>query len=151
MENWQKGIDQQIEEAQRAGKFDDLPGKGKPLKLSDNPFQDPAMDAAYTLLKDNDFTLPWIAEGKEIDEELAKIRTAIARSWALYQHDMSGEAAAWAKGEWNRAERVFREQVAALNKKVQNYNVAIPHSRFEKIKINPDRELERIQGYNSSV
>ena len=63
MENWQKSIDQQIEEAQRSGKFDNLPGKGKPLKLNENPFQDPALDAAYTLLKDNDFTLPWIAEG----------------------------------------------------------------------------------------
>ncbi len=145
MENWQKSIDQQIEEARREGKFDNLPGKGKPLKFNDNPFQDPALDAAYTLLKDNDFTLPWIAEGKEIEEELAKARTAIARSWALYQREVLDGHETWAKNEWNRAEQAFREKIAALNKKILNYNVAIPNSRFEKIKLNPDRELARVQ------
>ncbi len=145
MENWQKSIDQQIEEARREGKFDNLPGKGKPLKFNDNPFQDPALDAAYTLLKDNDFTLPWIAEGKEIDEELAKARTAIARSWALYQREVSDGHETWAKNEWNRAEQAFREKITVLNKKILNYNVAIPNSRFEKVKLNPDRELARVQ------
>ena len=145
MENWQKSIDQQIEEARREGKFDNLPGKGKPLKFNDNPFQDPTLDAAYTLLKDNDFTLPWIAEGKEIDDELAKARTAMARSWALYQREVSDGHETWAKNEWHRAEQAFREKIAALNKKILNYNVAIPNSRFEKIKLNPDRELARVQ------
>jgi DnaJ homolog subfamily C member 28 len=146
MDKWQRGIDQQIEEAQREGKFDNLPGKGKPLKLNENPLQDPTMEAAFTLLKDNDFTLPWIAEGKEIDEELSKARTAIARSWTFYQRELAdGHTSAWAKSEWNRAERAFREQVLALNKKIQNYNIAIPNARFEKIKLNADREIEKIQ------
>lgn len=145
MENWQKSIDIQIEEAQRSGKFDNLPGKGKPLKLNENPFQDPALDAAYTLLKDNDFTLPWIAEGKEIDESLANARLALARSWALYQRDQVGQHAAWAKSEWARAESAFREQITAINKKISNYNVAIPNHRFEKFKINPDAEIESVQ------
>ncbi|HLF87784.1 MAG TPA: DnaJ family domain-containing protein [Anaerolineales bacterium] len=145
MENWQKSIDQQIEQARREGKFDNLPGKGKPLKLNENPFQDPAMDAAYTLLQDNDFTLPWIAEGKEIDEELAKARTTLTRSWALYQRELSEGHLAWAKSEWNRAENAFRERISAINKKVQNHNISIPNSRFEKMKINPDREIEKIR------
>ncbi|GAB4577985.1 MAG: hypothetical protein Fur0022_07170 [Anaerolineales bacterium] len=144
-DKWQHGIDQQIEEAQRSGKFDNLPGKGKPLKLNENPFQDPSLEAAYTLLKDNDFTLPWIAEGKEIEETLSKARAALARSWALYQQDRIGEHATWAQSEWGRAERVFREQITEINKKILNYNVSIPNSRFEKVKINPDREIERIQ------
>lgn len=145
MENWQKSIDQQIEEAQRSGKFDNLPGKGKPLKLNDNPFQDPALDAAYTLLKDNDFTLPWIADGKEIDETLAQVRLSLARSWALYQRDRASAQAAWAQSEWDRAERAFREQIAALNHKIRNYNLVIPNPRFEKFKLNPDAEIERLQ------
>jgi DnaJ family protein C protein 28 len=144
-DKWQRGIEQQIEAAQREGKFDNLPGKGKPLKLNENPFQDPAMEAAYTLLKDNDFTLPWIAEGKEIDEALAKARAALTRSWALHQHDVAAGNLAWAEGEWTRAESAFREQIAAINKKILNYNVAIPNTRFEKVKINPDREVVRIQ------
>jgi DnaJ family protein C protein 28 len=142
MENYQKGIDQQIEQAQREGKFDNLPGRGKPLKLNQNPYQDPALDAAYTLIKDNDFTLPWIADGKEIDEALTQARTALTRSWALYQSEGGNP---WAKNEWTRAEQTFRENIAAINKKIRSYNVAIPNSRFEKIKINPDREIEKLQ------
>jgi DnaJ family protein C protein 28 len=147
-DKWERGIDRQIEEAQREGKFDNLPGKGKPLKLNDNPFQDPAVDAAYSLLKDNDFTLPWIAEGKEIDEALSNARTALARSWALHQSEGSAGNMTWAKSEWARAENAFRDQIAALNKKILNYNVAIPSSRFEKVKISPDREIEKIQQQN---
>lgn len=144
-DKWQRGIDQQIEEAQRSGKFDNLPGKGKPLKLNQNPYQDPALDAAYTLLKDNDFTLPWIAEGKEIDDLLANARTALSRSWELYQREVLTGNPGWVKNEWTRAENAFREQISAVNKKILNYNVAIPNSRFEKVKINPDREIEKIQ------
>ena len=76
---------------------------------------------------------------------LAKARLALARSWAVFQRDRVGEHAAWAKSEWDRAERAFREQIAAINKKILNYNVAIPNSRFEKFKLNPDTEIERIQ------
>jgi len=148
MDKWQRGIDQQIEDAQREGKFDNLPGKGKPLKLNENPYEDPAMNAAYTLLKDNDFTLPWIAEGKEIDEELVQARTAVTRSWALYQREGSDGPSAWAKSEWSRAELTFRERILTINKKIQSYNVAIPNSRFEKMKINPDREIEKIHQEN---
>lgn len=145
MENYPKGIDQQIEDAQREGKFDNLPGKGKPLKLNDNPFQDPALDAAYTLLKDNDFTLPWIAQGQEIDETLANARAALARAWAYCKQEKAAGQVAWAQAEWQRAAGTFREQVLAINKLILNYNIAIPHARFEKLKINPDREIEQIQ------
>ena len=36
--DWEDWIDQQIREAQERGEFDDLPGMGKPLDLTPNPF-----------------------------------------------------------------------------------------------------------------
>ena len=33
-------IEEQIRRAIQEGKFDDLPGKGKPLKLDENPFEE---------------------------------------------------------------------------------------------------------------
>ena len=36
--NWESAVDQQIREAQELGKFDNLPGRGKPLDLKPNPY-----------------------------------------------------------------------------------------------------------------
>jgi len=62
---WADVMDEVMEEAMRSGAFDNLPGRGKPLKLNNNPHA-PGTDLAYQLLKDNDYTLPWISERKEV-------------------------------------------------------------------------------------
>lgn len=36
--DWESWIDQAIREAQERGEFDDLPGRGKPLDLTPNPY-----------------------------------------------------------------------------------------------------------------
>jgi hypothetical protein len=37
LENWESWIERQIREAQERGEFDDLPGRGKPLRSIDRP------------------------------------------------------------------------------------------------------------------
>ena len=61
-----RGVGRQIEEAQKKGHFDNLPGKGKPLRIRKDPNVDPEEDAAFKILNDNDFTLPWIEKGRQI-------------------------------------------------------------------------------------
>ena len=53
-------IEEIIRQAMQEGKFDDLPGKGKPLNLDQNPHQDPDWRVAHHLLKSAGFSLPWI-------------------------------------------------------------------------------------------
>jgi len=76
-------IDEIIRQAMKEGKFDDLPGKGKPLNLDQNPHQDPEWRVAHHLLKSGGFSLPWIERLGEIDEELGGARSslAISRDW----------------------------------------------------------------------
>ena len=40
-------IEEIIRRAIQEGKFDDLPGKGEPLQLDDNPHEDPEWRAAH--------------------------------------------------------------------------------------------------------
>ncbi len=44
-------IEDLIQRAIQEGKFSDLPGKGKPLRLDDNPHADPDWQLAYHLLE----------------------------------------------------------------------------------------------------
>jgi len=52
--------EEQIRRAIEEGKFDNLPGKGKPLNLEQNPFEDPEWRLANHVLITSGFSLPWI-------------------------------------------------------------------------------------------
>ncbi len=141
----EKGVEKAIEEAMQSGKFDNLAGKGKPLNLEPNPHADPANEMAHKILKDNNFTLPWIEIGRQIDSELESLRKDLACTWAWYGQGTNGFQASAAQDAVSQAEARFRASIAALNQRIANYNLTIPHSRFEKYKLNPDREIEKIK------
>jgi len=59
-------VEERIRQAQRDGLFDDLPGKGKPLKLDDDSHVAPALRASYRILKNAGILPPEIQMRKEI-------------------------------------------------------------------------------------
>jgi len=61
-----KIADERIREAIDRGEFDDLPGKGKPLKLEDDGHLPPDLRIAYKILKNADYLPPEIELRKEI-------------------------------------------------------------------------------------
>ncbi|MGH9904218.1 MAG: DUF1992 domain-containing protein, partial [Pyrinomonadaceae bacterium] len=48
-----------LREAIEAGEFDDLPGKGQPIDLNENPFEDPDLRVVHKLLRDAGFAPAW--------------------------------------------------------------------------------------------
>ena len=71
-----KAIDAIIEQAMKSGKFDDLPGKGKPIDLTAY-FETPEdLRAAHSMLKNAGFTPREVDLFKEI-AELKKILAAV--------------------------------------------------------------------------
>jgi hypothetical protein len=64
MDEWHFIAERKIREALEEGAFDHLEGAGKPLDLSENPFEDPSDRMAYRLLKNNGFAPAWIEEAK---------------------------------------------------------------------------------------
>ena len=76
-------VEEHIRRAMQEGKFDDLPGKGKPLHWEENPNQDPEMRLAYHLLRSSGYTLPWIETLREIDRDIEAARGDLRRGWPL--------------------------------------------------------------------
>ncbi|HES58406.1 MAG TPA: DUF1992 domain-containing protein [Firmicutes bacterium] len=130
-----------IQQAMRQGKFQNLPGKGKPLKLNENPYEDPGWRSAHRVLRNGGFTLPWIEAGREIETELERCRSDLRRIWQWLRKSGSEERQA----VWRQAERAFREQIEAVNQKIRAYNLQVPLDRFQMRLIDAERELAEVR------
>jgi len=87
VDEWQDFVSQAIEEAMREGAFDNLPGKGKPLNLNENPNEPPDMAMANKILKNNDTTPPWIGDRKKLLEDIESLRAEMAQRWGWMRAD----------------------------------------------------------------
>jgi hypothetical protein len=71
LDHWMEEV---LQEAQRRGDFDDLPGKGQPLRLDDSdPFGGPEAQV-YKYLKEAGFTPEWVELRKAIAAEINWLR-----------------------------------------------------------------------------
>jgi DnaJ family protein C protein 28 len=139
-------IEEHIRQAMQAGKFDDLPGKGKPLNLDENPHVDPDWRLAHHMLKSSGYTLPWIAARQEIEALIDDARSALRRAWGWHERALGGgQPAAQVEAEWRRAQRAFAEQVEKINQKIFDYNLQTPAEKFQLMKVNADREIEAVK------
>ncbi len=141
MAHWESSIEKQIRKAMEEGAFDNLPGKGKPIDLSENPFADPDLRTVHRLLRNAGFAPSFIEERKDIDSTLARERSTLARAWSLYQQPAHSFGAA----SWTRAVNEFRERVAELNQRIRPHNLKVPSAGFQRKIIDLESEIERAQ------
>lgn len=116
---WEPWIDTLIREAEERGAFDDLPGTGQPLDLTDDALAgDQAL--AFRILKQHGETLPWIWLGNEIDADQAKMDGLLER----------------ARGASGPARDMLRDQylrlAADLDRKLARYNAQVPTYRLQR-------------------
>jgi len=109
MDEWHFIAERKIREAMEEGAFDHLDGIGKPLDLTENPFEDPSSRMAHRLLRNNGFAPAWIEEAKEIEAESRRLR---------------------AQGE--RSPEDFSDRVAALNRRIFAFNLKAPSTSLHK-------------------
>jgi DnaJ family protein C protein 28 len=145
MSEWDDIIEDRIQEAMEAGAFDDLPGKGKPLNLDDNPHEDSAAWTAHHLLRTSGYSLPWIEERREIeaDVEAARARLARAHSWVrggLTRNPPDSRSQA----RWREAIDAFQEQATALNRRIRDHNLKVPNAAFQYAPLNVEGEIKRL-------
>lgn len=146
VDEWQDFISQRIDEAMAQGVFDDLPGKGKPLNLSENPNEPPDMVMANKILKNNEVSPPWIADRKKLLEDIEQLRAEMAQRWGWMRED-------WAATNMDR-ERLARRwadqinrwtaQIATLNNRIRDLNLILPIWRLEILRLHLADELTRI-------
>ena len=133
--------EKRLREAIENGEFDDLPGKGEPIDLKENPFEDPDLRVVHRLLRNAGFAPAWIEERKDIDAELDVARTKLSRAWALFGKggQLSSDA------EWQRIEREFRVTVTELNNRISIYNLKAPAAVFHRKRIDPEKLIESVR------
>ncbi len=156
LEEWEDLIEQRIQEAMRRGEFDDLSWKGKPLRFEENPFLDPSEALAHRLLAGQGFTLQWIEERKAIEAEVAALRQRVRRAWHWYMRSLEvlnhrdpedpavQEERAWTEARWQRYLAEFEEAIAALNRRIDTYNLTVPLIRFQMFRLRLQDELRSI-------
>jgi len=128
-EEFEGAIDQIIREARERGLFDNLAGAGKPLELADDSAAgDWAM--AYRMLKSAGETLPWIALGKEVGADQARLRTDLERT-AERLRRLRPDPRSYELERRHLRER-YLEAVAALDRKLALYNAQVPTFRLDK-------------------
>jgi DnaJ family protein C protein 28 len=139
-------IEEHIRQAMQEGKFDDLPGKGKPLELDENPYADPEWQLAFRILKEAGFTLPWIESLKEIETDVESARAALRQAWSWRQQaEAANQPPDFIHLEWERAFHAFQDRLAALNKRIRDVNLEVPNPRFQRPLLDLARELSRME------
>jgi DnaJ family protein C protein 28 len=140
-------IEDHIRKAIEAGQFDELPGKGKPIRWDENPFVEPDWQLAFRMLKDAGYALPWMETRKEIEAQLESARAGLKRAWEWKQPAAAaGQPPAFVEGEWQRALSAFRVQVAEINHHVFDYNLDVPLPRFQRPPVDADGEITAFAG-----
>ncbi|MGH9969053.1 MAG: DnaJ family domain-containing protein [Pyrinomonadaceae bacterium] len=135
-----------LREAIEAGEFDNLPGKGQPIDLSENPFEDPDLRVVHKLLRDAGFAPAWIEERKDIDAQFELARQTLERAWALYHP----AGASPNEAAWERNVKEFQEKAAELNSRVRIYNLKAPAAVFHRKQIDAHKVIQEIKEKTSA-
>ena len=144
MNHWESLIDRKIREAMEEGEFDHLSGKGAPLDLTENPFEDPDWRMAHRMLRQAGFAPAWIEERKDIEREIAASKNALARTWTVLQNARHTGNSHSAEARWRKALEDFRLKSAEINRRIQTWNLKTPAIGFHRNVIDFDREIDRI-------
>ena len=123
MDKWENIAERKIREAMSEGAFDNLTGKGRPLNLEENPYEDPSLRMAHRLLRNNGFAPAWVEEAKDLEHEI----DVACREFAAH-------------GSPDR----FREQIAAINRRILAHNLKTPSVLFHMLPIDAEAEIRRL-------
>ena len=140
-------IEEHIRRAQEEGKFDNLPGHGKPLRLDENPYTDPEWRLAFHILQSSGFSLPWIEALRDIEAQIEQARRTLSRAWQWRSSALEDQQPfTLVDEEWRRAQATFRDQVNTINRSIASYNLEVPSERFQRPVLNYERELAEVMG-----
>lgn len=119
---WESAIDKQIREAEERGDFENLPGRGRPLRLES---WDDEWGLAYHVLKQAGETLPWISLGRDIEAAEEKLRRLL------------DDASKVPLEERGRARERYLREAAALDKLLEEYAFMVPIRHLERGRLPP--------------
>ena len=148
--DWASWIDEQIRDAQARGAFDNLPGKGKRLDLTPNPYAGD-QELAFKILRDAGYAPEWIELDKAIRAKIQRARSILASACERHRDilaSLADRSDSWAVEErrraasgWQQAVASFEREVAAINREIDELNLKVPGSRFQRFKVDAAHEI----------
>lgn len=129
--DWETLSERLIREAQEAGAFDDLPGRGQPLHLDDDHLAGD-MALANGMLKNAGLAPPWIEADKEVRRHRASIDALIDRA-ARYV------------GSYARLARELEELCDAHDRAARSLSALAPSARRHRGPIDRSRVRSRLR------
>jgi serine/threonine-protein kinase RIO1 len=146
-------VEKQIQEAFERGDFDNLQGQGEPIRVEKNVYAGDK-ELAYKLLKDNNFTLPWIADRVEVTEAIEVFRGRMAYQYRLIAPEVRAmvraDQVAVASQRWSALISEWEAELASLNSRIGDVNLLVPVRNLEILLLTLGSELKRL-GTSSNV
>ena len=146
--DWDNLIEDKIQEGKESGVFENLKGAGKPLNLNKNPFAKDK-DLAHSLLKDNKMTPAWIGSRKMIIDNIDMLRGQIKKSWKRHEREYRILTDQIHRDSlvisWDDDCLHWEKNITELNKLINDYNLKRPINNLEILKLDLNRELEKIE------
>lgn len=135
-------VEDLIQESMAKGDFDNLSGKGKPLKkFSGCSYIDPMTHNLNRILIDNGYQPEWILMQKEIKETIDQLREAILVSRKKLGNPMTPSE----QKQWNQVCEQFQENIRKLNKRINDFNLIVPLLTRQKVHFDAQKEIARAQ------
>ncbi|CAN8257242.1 unnamed protein product [Cochlearia groenlandica] len=131
-------VEQRIWHSMEEGKFENLPGKGKPLNLDTNPHVDPAEDTLYRILNKNGFAPEWVELNKEIRSKGKEWRVSLKKAWTMKIEEEEDESV------WEERSVLLKTHLKQINNMVFRYNLIVPFGR-QMIGLNWEKEIDRLK------
>lgn len=143
-------VEDLIQESMAKGDFDNLTGKGKPLKQEvANPYVDFTTHKLNEVLIDNGFTPEWILLQKEIRVERDHIRQRLTmKRKELGPVPLSHSD----EHDWELAIESCRPLAQQINSKINKYNLLVPILQKQMLQVQLEKEaikiLNEVEGEN---
>ncbi|KAM5154913.1 dnaJ homolog subfamily C member 28 [Callospermophilus lateralis] len=135
-------VEDLIQESMAKGDFDNLSGKGKPLKkFSGCSYIDPMTHNLNRILIDNGYQPEWILMQKEIKDTIEQLREAILVSRKKLGNPMTPAE----QKQWNQVCEQFQENIQKLNKRINDFNLIVPILTRQKVHFDAQKEIIRTQ------
>jgi DnaJ homolog subfamily C member 28 len=152
-EAWRFVAERKIQEWLDAGGADNLPGRGKPLNLEENPFLKQEYRLAFKILENADMAPDWIGLGNDIEASLSRLREMVR----IYHHSLRSDHIRLRAASFESARAIeqrvekrketfateYREQIVAVNRLIDRFNVAVPVMMLGRVRLDVATELDR--------
>lgn len=135
-------VEDLIQESMAKGDFDNLSGKGKPLKkFSGCSYIDPMTHNLNRILIDNGYQPEWILMQKEIKDTIEQLREALLVS----RKKLGSPLSPVGQKQWTHVCEQFQEDIRKLNKRISDFNLIVPILTRQKVHFDTQKEITRVQ------